>query len=350
MRISRLLKTLCGLFILGHCVSPSLCSAQTNSDDVLMGLLSDQVKLLGPEGFRAAMKVIETYRQRGDDSTTVCNGRLTLTSATPITTADVTAATTIYFTPFNGAKIALYASSIWSLLSFAETSVSVPATTTTPFDIFAYNNSGTLALETLNWTNDTTRATALTTQNGVYVKSGSATRLYLGTGRTTSVSGQTEDSTARRFLWNQCNRVPRKLLATSNTDTWTYATSTWRAATNSTTTGAYRVEFVVGMQIEPVKLLVSASDIRGSVAGGSAMAIGVGINSTSVNSADYYGAWADKSASQLQGGAALARYRGFPGTGYSYAQWIEVTTGSTSFFTFNVSAGRVSAMVGEIWQ
>lgn len=136
-------------------------------------------------------------------------------------------------------EISLYATSKWNVLTFAETSVSVPATTTTPFDIYAYNNTGTVALETVNWTNDTTRATALTTQDGVYMN-GDTTRRYLGTARTTGASAKTEDSVQKRFLWNECNRVARKLLAQSNSDTWNYTSASWRAANNSTTTGVTR--------------------------------------------------------------------------------------------------------------
>src|SRR6185436_9706895 len=43
--------------------------------------------------------------------TDVCDGRLTLTSGTPVTTGDVTAATTLYFTPNGGNQIALYTGS-----------------------------------------------------------------------------------------------------------------------------------------------------------------------------------------------------------------------------------------------
>jgi hypothetical protein len=40
-------------------------------------------------------------------------------------------------------------------------------TTGKPFDIFGYDNSGSLAIESLVWTNDTVRATALTLQDGI---------------------------------------------------------------------------------------------------------------------------------------------------------------------------------------
>lgn len=54
------------------------------------------------------------------------NIRLTLTSGTPVTTSDVTAATTIYVTPYLGAMLSLYYSSAW--LSYAVTEKSVLAT------------------------------------------------------------------------------------------------------------------------------------------------------------------------------------------------------------------------------
>lgn len=217
--------------------------------------LPNEYEILGEQTFQHLFRILELSNSR-TDSPQACQGRLTLTTATPITTGDVTAATTVYFTPASGNKISLYSGSRWQLLAFTQVSVAVPSTTTTPFDVFAYNNSGTLTLETTDWTNDTTRATALTTQNGVSVKSGSTTRRYLGTLRTTGVSGQTEDSVQKRFLWNECNRVPRKLLAQSSTDSWTYTSASWRSANNTTTTGVTRVEFLVGRATDLMELEV----------------------------------------------------------------------------------------------
>jgi len=174
----------------------------------------------------------------------ICEGRLTLTSGNPVATADQTAQTTVYFTPYKGNRISLYdGSASWDTLHFTEKSVSVPATTNTPFDIFAYNDGGTVALEAVSWTNDTTRATALTTQDGVYVKSGATTRRYLGTGRTTSVSGQTENSLSKRFLWNYYHRI-RLLMWVIDSTSHTYATASYRAWNNDT---SVRVNWVVGV-------------------------------------------------------------------------------------------------------
>ena len=156
-----------------------------------------------PGGTPVTKKV--TYANLVADVGTVlgmtCNGRLTLTSGTPVTTSDVTAATTLYFTPYKGDQVALYTDSTWTLYTLTERSIAIPATTDTNYDVFLYDNSGTLTLELVAWSDGTTRATALATQNGVYVKSGSADRRYLGTIRTTGVSGQCEDSETKRFVW-----------------------------------------------------------------------------------------------------------------------------------------------------
>ncbi|MFZ1043903.1 MAG: hypothetical protein WAN58_21585, partial [Anaerolineales bacterium] len=54
----------------------------------------------------------------------VADGRLTLTSGTPVTTSDVIGATNIYYTPYKGTKIGLYdGSSTWNIVTFAETSL-----------------------------------------------------------------------------------------------------------------------------------------------------------------------------------------------------------------------------------
>ena len=57
-------------------------------------------------------------------------GRLTLTSGTPVTTADVTAATTLYLTPFNGNRISLYDGSTWNRRVLNEISIKLSDTQT----------------------------------------------------------------------------------------------------------------------------------------------------------------------------------------------------------------------------
>jgi len=179
---------------------------------------------------------------------TICYGRLTLESGVPVSSTDQTAKTILYFTPYNGNVIGLYDGSQWDLFTFSELSLSLSGlAANTNFDIFIYNNNGTLTLESTAWTNDTTRATALTLVDGIYVRSGAPTRRYLGTIRTTGTIGQCEDSSTRKLVWNYYNRVNRLTTVAVSTTTHTYASTTIRAWNNNTTLGQTRVDMVVGL-------------------------------------------------------------------------------------------------------
>jgi hypothetical protein len=192
------------------------------------------------------------------------NGRLTLTSATPVTTDDVTAATTLYFTPYKGNNLALFDGYIWKYYSFSEISISLSGKTASkPHDVFVYDDAGVLTLELLEWTNDTTRATALVYQNGVLVKSGATTRRYLGTIRTTATTGQCEDSKAKRFVWNYYNRIQRFMQC--NEETAHNYSGAYRLWNNSTT--GNQVAQVVGVVEEPLDAKLTA--LLQSGAGGS---------------------------------------------------------------------------------
>jgi hypothetical protein len=183
-------------------------------------------------------------------------GRLTLTSGTPVTTADVTGAATLYYALYTGDQIAVYdGSADWDVLTFAETSLDVSGYTVDKnYDIFGYNNGGTFALEGLVWTNDSTRATALTTQNGILVKTGATTRRYLGTIRT-SGAGTIDDSEAFRGVWNYYNRVWRycehRVISVH-----TYGTATWRSFDNDATN---RFELVIGVSEDAFYIGIWAS-------------------------------------------------------------------------------------------
>ncbi len=181
-------------------------------------------------------KALETLDEMtaGGGTSYPADGRLTLESGVPISTTDQSAKTTLYYTPYVGDQIAVYdGSSAWSNLTFTETSLSLAGLTADKnYDIFGYDNSGTFALESLVWSDDTTRATALTRQNGVLVKTGATTRRYLGTIRINSTGGQCEDTETQRFAWNMYNRVNRRLYLAEETS-HTYSTGTWRDWNNS---------------------------------------------------------------------------------------------------------------------
>lgn len=244
--------------------------------------------------------------------------RLTLETGVPISTTDQTAKTTLYLTKFRGDQVAVYdGSSAWSVIALtADLSITLASLTAAlPYDVYVYSNAGTLTLELTAWTNTTTRATALTTVNGVYVKTGATTRRYIGT-ICIVATGQCEDSSARRMVWNYYNRVDRKLLAADTTNTWTYTTDTWRARNADTTDGVGRFAVIIGVA-EDVFSAYNFNVISNTSS--VAAEVGVGIDSTSVNSAAVFGSYV--SAGSYAN--TICNYQDVLAAGYHYIQALE---------------------------
>jgi hypothetical protein len=272
----------------------------------------------------------------------ICQGRLTLTTGVPVTTADVTAATTLYFTPFRGNWIGTYDGAAWSISTFAEKSISLAGLTASlPYDVFIVD--GTLALELLAWTNTTTRATALVLQDGIYVKSGATTRRYLGTICITATTGQCEDSLLRRLVWNYYNRVERPMRAIDTTDSWTYGTASWRQANAA---AANKVELVSGVSEDLARAEVLS---RIGTNSGLAGAVGIGLDSTTANSAQLLTDIATGGASVTDSVMGGAKYRGYPGVGYHYLAWLEYArAGTVNFGGDNNVPDQQSGIMAEI--
>lgn len=170
-------------------------------------------------------------------------GRLTLETGVPVSTSDQADKTTLYYAPYVGETIAIYdGSSAWTLVTFAELSLDISGfTASKPYDIFCYNNSGTATLEGLVWTDATTRATALTRQDGVLVKTGATTRRYLGT-IYMEADQKCDDTDINRNVWNMYNRVPRRLyVANGNGHNYNGAARLWNnSAVNN------KLSFIIG--------------------------------------------------------------------------------------------------------
>ncbi len=263
----------------------------------------------------------------------------TLRSGTSVTTSDVTAATHVYVTPHAGNQIALYDGSAWANYSFSEIDIDLAAFPADKnYDVFAYDNgSGTVIAETVVWTNDTTRATALVLQDGIYVKSGTTTKRYIGTIRTTSTIGQTEDSLLNRYVWSYYNRIERKLAITDTTNSWTYATATWRSWNNS---AANRASFVLGVSENSVKMQFLSS---AAAAGGALAYNAIGLDSTSSPS----GLWQRSAATSI---APLnASYSGNPSAGFHYLQLLEYASAATITFYGDNGGLLQCGGVGSMW-
>ena len=273
-------------------------------------------------------------------------GRCTLTTATPVTTSDVPAATTLYYALYGGNQITLYdGSARWVQMSFTELSIAVPASTNQMYDVFVDYTAGTPALEAVAWTNDTTRATELALQNGVYVQTADTDSLYVCSFRTTGVSGQTEDSLAKRFVWNYYNRRIRPMRVLEATDTWTYHTSTIRQANGS---AANQLAFVVGVAEVPLKAMVQVSVNNG--ASNQIVQIGIGLDTTSAFTSGGLRPKVETQAANIDV-PLVATLETFPAAGYHFASWNEYGGGSATT-TWNGDNGDAtlyqSGIVGSI--
>lgn len=155
-------------------------------------------------------------------------GRLTTESGVPVSTSDRTSQSTLYYTPYVHNTIPLWDGARWVPTTFTETSLALSGLTSgKPYDVFGYLSSGALATELLVWTDDTTRATAVTLQDGRYCKSGDKTRLLLGTIYTTGTT-TTEDSPRKRLIGNVYNTVLRGMLYLSGAANHSYSSGTRR--------------------------------------------------------------------------------------------------------------------------
>jgi hypothetical protein len=234
-------------------------------------------------------------------------GRLTLVSGTPVVTSDQAAKTTIYYTPYAGSVAPFWDGTSWTLIGLAELSLALDSSSGHTgyhqsgknFDLFLDANSGTPRLVSgPAWTNDTTRASDIARQNGVWLNAASMTARFgtnsgdtatiaasratwVGTFRA-SADGQTEyvrggigsgGASARLLLWNAYNRVPVGVVIGDSDDSWSKTSSGTRSANAS---DSMRCSFVTGLAED--EAFASYSD-SGKPGTGAFISAGVGFDS-----------------------------------------------------------------------
>lgn len=123
------------------------------------------------------------------------------------------------------------------------------------------------------------RATALTTQDGVLVKSGDATRRYVGTFVATTTTqtqctfgGTTTQVGGKWLVYNYYHQQPFALNVFDGTANWSYATATWRPMNG---TEANHVEFILGQVPSELDLHAMVEIVCDATEAGS---IAIGIN------------------------------------------------------------------------
>lgn len=298
-------------------------------------------------------------------------GRLTLTSGSPIMTSDVTAATAIYYDPYVGSLAPLYSGSAFVNSTFAELTLTLDSNSGHTgyqqsgnlFDLFLFLNGAVITLGTgPAWSTPPStgfggaRGTgAGTTQvqllSGIWTNANTITlRFGNGSGNTASISANqatyigtmyatANGQTAMQFkpaaasggtanfmaLWNAYNREEAYSLERDSKASWTYATATWQPSDGGSVNLNNRISYVDGLAQSPV-----GADFTDTANGsGAAGTIGININSTTATPA------VAKYLSDTSGSTALGAtvIDNFPPTlGLNYIQAMEYATGATATF------------------
>lgn len=295
-------------------------------------------------------------------------GRLTLTSATPVMQTSVSGATTVYYTPYAGNMVPIYDGTNMVPTAFSELSQATsdatksPAAVTTSsiYDVFVWNDGGTIrATRGPAWTNDTTRSagTALVLVNGIYLNNASITNgpaaqrgTYVGSIRSNGTStidyifgANAAGGTAADFkVWNLYNRVPVTTFVGNTTDSWTHAVATtWREVNGSST---MEVRSLRGLDLDGIEATHTA---MGGGAASTTGAVGVGLNSTTAFSGS-----TSFNNSGTTNFAMVGKYSGLMGQGYKYVAAIEYNT-TTTAITWYGDAGTTYVQTGlhaTVWQ
>lgn len=275
----------------------------------------------------------------------LAGGRLTLMGATPVTVTDVVGGDTVFYTPYKHNRISLWSSGEWKEYGFRE--ISFPAVLLSAgkvYDFFITSESSSSNRSTGGssggggspvallpgpaWTTDIARAEVLGTVDGIYCKLGRPNWKYVGTART-NATPLFVDSASIRGVWNMYNRVLRSMSVTEATGEWTYSTATYRQANASV---ANQLAFVRGLNEDAVTARVQGKSWSGSNNYG---AVGIGLDATTVNSGHTYGAYTTGIPTHQ-----FCQYNGYPGTGYHFLAWLEIS-GSGISTTFQSVTGAV---------
>lgn len=283
-------------------------------------------------------------------------GRLTLTSATPVLSSAVTSATSIYYTPYIHNIVPIYDSTLGVFVPtiFSELTNVTTNNTTNPaactlnsnYDLFVWSNAGTLTLSRgPAWTSDTARGTGagttqLTRVNGVWTNTvaitngpGAGLGTYVGTVRTDGSSQVNWNPTpaaasgganARVDIYNAYNRVIVSMQSSDSTASWTYSSTTWRSANNSTSN---RLNYVDGLG----ELYVNAAYTCYGQGTGVVMTFSVGVNRDST-SATPTTIMAGAISSTAGGIGNIVQVKFLPSIGFHYLQAMEKTDGSSATF------------------
>lgn len=302
-------------------------------------------------------------------------GRITPTTATPVLSSAASAVASVFYTPYLNNYIPIWNGTVWVPTTFSELTNTLansavgnagPAAgaASKNYDLFVWSSGGTLYLTRgAAWNSDTARSA--TTENdlqriqGVLCNFNAITNgpaagygTYVGTirtdsgGATVTVTFATTGaggSLGSMGVWNMYNRVEHRVLVASTTASYTYSSSTIRAAEAS---NAMRVNVIRGLNEQPIYAKYHCTQTLAAVSGTFGL-IGVGLDVTNAISG---------SRGQLNSQAAVAVsgtpssfYDNYPGLGFHFLQAVEGAD-NTNNVTFAPNGNEnTGALVVKHW-
>lgn len=286
-------------------------------------------------------------------------GRLTLTTQTPVINTDVTAATTVYYTPYTGLLAPIYNGTNFVALSIvSELSLGLVAAHAASqiYDLYLFLVSGVVTLGSgPSWAagsggsvtaGSCARGTgaggaALSRLNGTLTNAVSMTMTYGPSGTTISISanratyvgsmfmdatnGQVScyvswGQTRKYGLWNAYNRVPITVQCGDSTASWAYTTATVREANGST---ANTIVIFSGLAEEPYALTY-LDNFQTAAATSCGVSVGIGFNTTTAF-AGMRGSYSSSIGTQLNISSSLTgSYPAAPSLGINNVNALEI--------------------------
>lgn len=185
----------------------------------------------------------------------------------------------------------------------------------------------------------------VTTQDGVVVKSGDATRRRVGVIKA-SVANQTEDSGGfahqsggKRFVWNEYNEMLRPFGVIETTNSWTYTSATLQQVNAA---AGNKIDYVCGRMATYVEVYtqVSSQNSLGAITTSS----GIGIERITTCDSQVKGGIVSNGTQVYS--VIQSMYRGYPGLGHGTLYWVEGQDGASGTSTFWGDNGNTAMQSG----
>jgi hypothetical protein len=162
----------------------------------------------------------------------VNGGRLSVTSGDPFGAGT---SATVYFMPTLSNTLTLYNGTQWVLHEFSEVNVAVPSTRFQAFDVFVFDNSGTITLETQNWSTNSGAVTGATNASPIVITSVAHGRSNNDLLALVDVGGNTAPND---IIWQIANVTADTFELRGSTGNGTYTSGgTWIKVSGQTNSG-----------------------------------------------------------------------------------------------------------------